>query len=187
MLAQQSAVMQGCPRGMCVNNITLGAFMAPSGKKWKLSVEKQTLAYVDDMWEVASKFCGLKQWMPELLVCERIDGIESEPGCIRFCAGTKASNNGSNLVWVKEQLLAWNPQIREFSYTILDSNLGFENYKATFSVSDPCNNGCALVTWKVELSPVQGYDEKDFLLYMGRLLERNVVNLEKACHSDESK
>ncbi|KAI5073500.1 hypothetical protein GOP47_0011513 [Adiantum capillus-veneris] len=160
--------MQECPPGMI-----------SSGKKWKLCVEKQTMSPMDDMWEIASKFCGLKLWMPELLVCECVDGNESEPGCIRFCAGTKASNNDRNLVWVKEQLLEWDPRLREFSYSILDSNLGFKNYTASFSLSDPCNNGHALVTWKVELSPVHGYDEEEFLVYMGRLLERNIINLER--------
>eukprot|EP00250_Pteridium_aquilinum_P006154 c16126_g1_i1 orf=190-981(-) len=168
---------QGCPPEM----------VSCSSKKWRLSIKKQTTASVDDTWELASKFFGLKLWIPGLQVCDKIKGEEGTPGCIRYCASAiNASDNESSprrLVWVKEELLAWNPVTKEYSYTILDSNLGLENYKATISVSDPCHDRRALVTWNVEFNPVHGRNEEEFLRYIRRLLERNITSLEQASHS----
>lgn len=113
----------------------------------------------------------MKLWQPRLEVCELLEGKEGIPGCVRYCGGKSKH-------WAKEKLLRWDEHNREYTYSVLESNLGLEEYIATLAVSQG-EDGGAIMRWSFEVNPLQGQDEEDFLKSMREGWKENIRSLEK--------
>ncbi|KAG0494294.1 hypothetical protein HPP92_005288 [Vanilla planifolia] len=84
-----------------------------------------TAATAEETWSVTSDFCAAHLWM-QLDACRKVEGEESVPGCIRFCS--------SGLNWAKERLVEFDPVGRSYKYEVMENNMGFGQYLATFMV-----------------------------------------------------
>ncbi|KAK0572495.1 hypothetical protein LWI29_032340 [Acer saccharum] len=90
-------------------------------------------------------------------------GTNSEPGCIRYCAGFSIPSNDGNIhvSWSKQRLIAIDQ--RSLSYEIVDSNIGFESYVSTVRIVPGDHdygghkNGC-LIEWSFAIDPMEGME-----------------------------
>ncbi|KAI4377086.1 hypothetical protein MLD38_014772 [Melastoma candidum] len=127
----------------------------------------------DQIWPFLEDFFGLDKWFPTLTTCIPVEGVQGEPGCVRYCAGfrTPVDQDGETdrLNWTKQKLLTIDPGERVFSYSIVDGNVGFRSYVSTVGVV-PNEGGCSIV-WEYEVDPVEGWKPEDLDRFIGNGLE----------------
>jgi hypothetical protein len=130
------------------------------------------------VWKVLEDFCNLHKWLP-IDTCYKVEGIEGQPGLIRYCASTKKGVDEKPIVkFFKEKLLTIDPIQRCLSYEIVDNNMGFKNYKAIMKVLplqinggvDSKRVGCML-EWECACDPVEGWSLENLHAYIRNFLK----------------
>ncbi|PNX65999.1 lachrymatory-factor synthase [Trifolium pratense] len=126
------------------------------------------------VWQVLQDFCNLHKWIP-IDTCYQLEGIQNQPGVIRYCASTiKSPDSEPTIKWAKEKLLTIDPIKRCLSYEIVDNNMGFKSYVATLKVvpinDDDEGAGC-VVEWGFVCDPVEGWTLQDFKSYIEYCLQ----------------
>lgn len=118
------------------------------------------------VWPLLEDFFGLDKWFPTLSVCLPVEGEPGRPGSVRFCAGFKTpvdekmkTSSSTTVNWTKQKLLSIDPAEMVFTYAIVDGNVGFDAYVATWRVVGS-KDGCA-IEWCYEVDPVQGWESRD--------------------------
>ncbi|KAG0492177.1 hypothetical protein HPP92_005575 [Vanilla planifolia] len=117
-------------------------------------------ATAEETWSVTGDFCAAHVWM-QLDACRKVEGQESEPGCIRFCS--------SGLNWAKERLVEFDPVGRSYKYEVMENNMGFGQYLATFMVLS-AEKGCR-IEWSFEADPVENWTLDGLVSYLQANLE----------------
>ena len=169
--------------------------------KWSMSLDR-VLALgcsPDAAWATISAFGGLHQWLPNVEVCEIVEGHDGVPGCIRYVAGGGRRPDGSPERWVFEKLLDFSPSHRSLSYIMLDSSYGFKGYVAHLSVrranvdtstdiqkysrrqpnvDAPIASCSSIVTWRFEIDPVPHRSRQEVFDFFITIFNRMMVNLE---------
>lgn len=138
-------------------------------------------ASVERVWEIASDFCGLRKWHPLLSVCERVEGTEQTPGCVRYCATNSSGDDnggggGGEVMWVKEKLICMDSRERRYCYCAIDGNMGLHGYEVTVQVTPSSagdgdeeedeDSGLSLITWSFQVEPLANYREEEFTEYL---------------------
>ncbi|XP_039164043.1 lachrymatory-factor synthase-like [Eucalyptus grandis] len=130
----------------------------------------------DQIWPFLEDFFGLDKWFPTLATCTPVEGVSGQPGCVRYCAGFRTpvdqerdigggTEAAATLNWTKQKLLSIDPAEKMFSYSIVDSNVGFNSYVSTVRVM-PKEDGCRMV-WDYEVEPVSGWKPQDLDQFIG--------------------
>ncbi|KAJ9128678.1 hypothetical protein P3X46_034616, partial [Hevea brasiliensis] len=98
-----------------------------TGPKWegKTSVELKG-ATADQVWPFFEDFCNIHQWFPIL-------ETRASPA-IALQAKTILRRTCGNIINHKEKLIMINPVERCLSYEVIENNMGFNPYTATFKV-----------------------------------------------------
>lgn len=147
-----------------------------SEPKWedKVSMKFRSITS-EQVWTVLQDFCNLNKWIP-LETCYKIEGVDNQPGLIRYCSSTvKAFDDSETTIkWAKEKLINIDAINRSLSYEIIDNNMGFKSYVATLKVF-PTNNedvdeGC-VIEWGFVCDPVEGLTLQDFNSYIQYCLQ----------------
>lgn len=147
--------------------------------KWGMSLERHISACPEQVWELMGSFCGLKRWnIPTLEVCEQVEGEEGVPGCVRYLAGGGTRADGSPERWVKEKLLSWHGEKRQFSYTIVESSYGLQGYVANIAIREDVRDGGAVAEWSFEVNPVHHLSQDDLFRFLHSMFERMMLSLE---------
>ncbi|KAK3438350.1 hypothetical protein EUGRSUZ_C02971 [Eucalyptus grandis] len=140
----------------------------------------------DQVWPFLADFCNLHKLFPNIDTCYRVEGIQGEPGLIRYCASTVSGDDSepSKLKWVNERLLMMDPGEKCFSYEVLDNNMGFKNYVATFRVmpmsdGDGKMGGCTIECSFVS-DPIEGWGLQDLSSYLDFCLQYMAKKIESA-------
>jgi hypothetical protein len=157
--------------------------------KWEGSVTVPVAASVERVWEIASDFCGLRKWHPFLSVCERVEGTEQTPGCVRYCAANSSGDNngGGGVMWVKEKLICMDSRERRYSYAVIDGNMGLHGYEVTVQVMPTSSgegeedSGQSAITWSFQLDPLANYREEEFTDYLRSVLIGMAKTLQDLC------
>ncbi|PIA64734.1 hypothetical protein AQUCO_00100304v1 [Aquilegia coerulea] len=139
----------------------------------------------NQVWPLLEDFFSIDKWLPGIETCLQVHGVSGEPGCIRYCATSSTSSDGSGekmTSWATERLLAIDQNDLCFSYEVVDSNMGFKSYVATIKVlqddnSDPdrCN-----IEWSFEADPVEGWTLAYLVSYVESSLQAMTMRMEKA-------
>ncbi|KAF7817104.1 lachrymatory-factor synthase-like [Senna tora] len=149
--------------------------------KWEGKVSTTvTKARADEIWELLKDFFNLHKWFPTLATSYGIHGSNSEPGCIRYCAGFSIPSNAPNhpISWSKERLIAIDHHDRTLDYEIVDSNIGFNSYKSTLKViPNETTHGC-VIHWYFTLDPMEGWLLHDLIAKYDVGLQRMVAKME---------
>ncbi|KAJ9183516.1 hypothetical protein P3X46_007359 [Hevea brasiliensis] len=161
-----------------------------TGPKWegKTSVELKG-ATADQVWPFFEDFCNIHQWFPILETCYQVEGEPGKPGLVRYCASKpKPSSDGSggNIInWAKEKLIMINPVERCLSYEVIENNMGFNPYTATFKVL-PVNGdgagdqkGCK-IEWSFVCDPMEGWKLEDINSSRNSILQFVANKMEQA-------
>ncbi|XP_078164539.1 lachrymatory-factor synthase-like [Carex rostrata] len=120
------------------------------------------LATVDQAWALLSNFCDFHSWHPGVKICYKKSGTVGVPGCIRYCQGLD-KEDGFPADWADEELLSFDPIVHTFRYKMMENNMGFGQFTATFRVLDwkkeaglnDVDKGCKL-EWSFEGEPIKG-------------------------------
>lgn len=150
-------------------------------EKWegKASIDVPN-ARADQAWSLLSNFCSLHLWLPAVDVCEKVAGVEGQPGCVRYCA-TAPGDGGELVWWAKEELLGFDPVERSYCYEVTDNNIGFGRYTATFKVleEEEGEAGCKL-EWSFESEAVKGWTQESLTAHLQTGLEGMAKRVEEA-------
>ncbi|XP_008795127.3 lachrymatory-factor synthase-like [Phoenix dactylifera] len=148
-------------------------------EKWegKASIDLPN-AKADQAWSLLSNFFSLHLWLPAIAVCEKVAGIEGQPGCTRYCA-TAPGDDREPVMWAKEKLLAFDPVARSYCYEVTDSNVGFDRYVATFKVLEVEGGGGCKLEWSFESEPVKGWTRDGLTAYLQTGLEDMAKKVEE--------
>ncbi|KAF8036235.1 hypothetical protein BT93_C2063 [Corymbia citriodora subsp. variegata] len=143
----------------------------------------------DQIWPFLEDFFGLDKWFPTLATCTPVEGVSGQPGCIRYCAGFRTpvdqDADTANLNWTKQKLLSIDPAERVFSYSIVDSNVGFNSYVSTVRVV-PKEDGCRIV-WNYEVEPAEGWKPEHLDQFIGSGLRVMAERMEEALRGQENR
>ncbi|XP_014509157.1 lachrymatory-factor synthase [Vigna radiata var. radiata] len=162
-----------------------------SHEKWKgKAIAEVKGVKAEKVWPLLEDFFGLSKWYPTPM-CIPVEGISGIPGCVRFCGGFKTpvdDDAKKSMNWTKQKLLSIDPARWTFTYCIVDSNVGFHSYLATWTVR-PTAEGCE-VEWLYEVEPVQGWKLEYLesfvdkgLHAMAKNMEQGLKNMEEALKS----
>ncbi|CAI8599872.1 unnamed protein product [Vicia faba] len=141
------------------------------------------------VWSVLEDFCNLQKWLP-IDSCYKFEGVEGEPGLVRYCASTKKGI----VKWFKEKLLTIDHAQRCLSYEIVDNNMGFKNYVAIMKVlplqtngGDDANKsvGC-MIEWECVCDPIEGWSLQDLHSYIGHFLKCMANKIELAYSNNQT-
>jgi hypothetical protein len=149
--------------------------------KWKGKASEELAGpKAEQVWPLLEDFFGLNKWFPTLTTCLAVEGINGQPGCVRYCAGFKTPvNNGDQIMnWTKQKLLSIDPKELSFSYSIVDGNVGFNSYVSTVKVV-PNEEGCS-IHWWYEVEPVEGWTPEDLNTFIGSGLQVMAKRMEEA-------
>lgn len=153
-------------------------------EKWKGKAKTEVIEHkAEKVWPLIADFCGLSKWYPTP-TCIPFEGVSGEPGCVRFCAGFK-THQDTPVNWTKQKLLSIDHSSMTMIYNIIDSNIGFYSYIATWRVV-PCGDGCCEVEWEYEVEPAQGWTMQQLdsfissgLQVMGKRMEADLTAMDQ--------
>ncbi|PON47415.1 Polyketide cyclase/dehydrase [Trema orientale] len=156
--------------------------------KWegKLSAELKGPT-AKQVWPLLEDFCNLHKWLPTIDTCYQVDDHQGpttgpRPGLIRYCAATTTSPSGESVVsWAKEKLIEIDPAQRSLSYEILDNNVGFKKWVATFQVVPIGGEGGACeIRWSFVGDPAEGWSYESLVSYYELALQSLAKKMEQA-------
>lgn len=159
-------------------------------KKWEGKAIVEVRGTEEEIvWSVLQDFCNLHKWLP-IDTCYKFEGVDGQPGLVRYCASTKkgADENSEAVVkWFKEKLLTIDHVQRCLSYEIVDNNMGFKNYVAIMKVlplkitddDDDERVGC-MIEWECVCDPVEGWSLQNLHSYIGNFLRCMANKIELA-------
>ncbi|KAJ0977418.1 hypothetical protein J5N97_012892 [Dioscorea zingiberensis] len=157
-------------------------------EKWQgCVVAKLRQATANKVWPLVGDFLSLNKWMPNIIaVCELVDGVPGQAGCLRYCTSAPATDitGASSVFWAKERLLSSDPSGHSLSYEITENNMGFTRYVATLKVVagfGDDDEGCSL-EWSFESDPVEGWTQESFVSYLQNGLDAMAANVEEVLH-----
>lgn len=164
--------------------LSLTALMAEGTQsKWEgKSTAELKSARPDQIWPFLEDFCSLHNWMPNIDTCYRVDGVQGQPGLIRYCASVVPAPSPDNpdqttIKWVNEKLLTIDPINHCFTYEVLDNNIDFNSYVATIKLlpidggsSSSGGAGCR-IEWSFVCDPIQGWRLEDLASYIDSSLQ----------------
>lgn len=137
----------------------------------------------DQVWSCLEDFCNLHKWLPTILdTCHHLEGTAGQPGWVRYCSKSTSSDDGVKTTWAKEMLVMMDRNQRCLSYSIVDNNLGFKYYVATFKVSE-IDVGSE-IEWSFVADPVDGWRLEDLVSYIEGSLQSMVKQMEKVLLGD---
>ncbi|XP_061369617.1 lachrymatory-factor synthase-like [Gastrolobium bilobum] len=127
------------------------------------------------VWPLLEDFCNLHKLIP-LDTCYQVEGIQGQPGLIRYCASSTKGVTSPTIMWVKEKLLTIDPIQRCLSYEVVDNNMGFKSYVSTQKVlpinGDDANLGLGCkIEWGFVSDPVEGWRFQDLNSYIESSLQ----------------
>lgn len=139
----------------------------------------------DRVWPFVSDFCNLHKFFPNLDTCYQVDGELGKPGLVRYCSSTSPPSSGESdqtaVKWAKERLVIIDPAERCLSYEILDNNMGFKFYAATFRVVEGDGEDGSIIEWSFAADPVEGLRFEDFESYCDSCLQVMAKKIETLC------
>lgn len=98
----------------------------------------------EKIWATIRNFNGLPNWHPAIVVSKIEGGLASDQlGCIR-------NFNTADGGLIREQLLALSDKDYAFTYSILESPMGVDNYVATVELFEITNGGGTFAVWTAE-------------------------------------
>ncbi|KAE9609130.1 putative polyketide cyclase/dehydrase, START-like domain-containing protein [Lupinus albus] len=159
-----------------------------SNAKWEgKAIAEITKNSAEQVWPYIEDFCNIHKLIP-LDICNKVEGIEGQPGLTRYCATTiKGEADDAEIKinnWVNEKLLTIDPVQRCLSYEVGQNNMGFKSYVSTIKVlattEDAKVGGCKL-EWGFVCDPVEGWRFQDLNSYIDSTLQGMAKKIEAAC------
>ncbi|XP_058002324.1 lachrymatory-factor synthase-like, partial [Hevea brasiliensis] len=161
-----------------------------TGPKWegKTSLELKG-ATADQALPFFEDFCNIHKWFPNLETGYQVEGELGKPGLIRYCAfkpQASSDSTGGNIInWAKEKLIMINTVERFLSYGIIENNMGYNSYTATFEVLPISGDGAGdqkrcKIEWSFVCDPIEGWKLQDANSFRNSTLQLTANKIEQA-------
>ncbi|XP_062099094.1 lachrymatory-factor synthase-like [Humulus lupulus] len=156
--------------------------------KWegKSSAELKGLT-ANQVWPFLEDFCNFHKWHPTIDTCYQVDQDPTTVvagtglGLIRYCSSTSTSPSGESvLLWAKERLMEIDPAQRRLTYEVLDNNVGFKKWVATFDVVPLDDGGACEIQWSFVGEPSEGWSYESLVKFYDSSLQSISKNIEQA-------
>lgn len=158
--------------------------------KWRGSIAASIAAPLDKVWDIASNFSNLHNFVPCVRLCERLKGFNNTPGCVRFYTLNCPSGlpGGVHMGWAKERLISWDAIHHSYRYVLEGSNMKLEDCEFDFQLRpDIDEEGSTIVSWSFELKPVKNSSKEKMVSDMSDLGYGIIAGLEEAVLSKDGK
>lgn len=111
-------------------------------------------ASTDKVWSTIRDFNALPDWTSFVTESRIEQGLPADKiGCVR---AFKLGDGG----FIREQLLALSDYDYSFTYSILESPLGLENYVATLKLTPITDGGETFAEWSAEFDCASGREQE---------------------------
>ncbi|MCB1216838.1 SRPBCC family protein [bacterium] len=121
----------------------------------------------DELWGTVGNWHRVDAFLPMITSCETTGG---EPGANRHIR-----IEGGH--WVKEELMRYEPEIRSYTYAILESSFPFRDYVATMKILEDPEGGCEF-EWSCRFRP-DGASEDEVIGIMEHFYSTGMAELGK--------
>jgi len=135
-------------------------------------------AKADDVWAKVSNFGDLSAWHPAVKTTEIVKGTNNKKGAVRVLT---LQDNGT----IKEELEAYKPAKKSFSYKIIEGVLPVSHYHSTLVVQATAD-GKSTVVWSGTFkrkdtsdAPAQGQGDADATNTITAVYKGGLDNLKK--------
>ncbi|KAL1532527.1 lachrymatory-factor synthase-like [Salvia divinorum] len=159
---------------------------ANENPKWEGKATAKLLRpTANEVWPLLEDFCSLHKWLPTIDTCFKVVDDDEDNGLVRHCAASPQDGSDSEAQWCRERLTGMDPAGKWLSYEVVDSNMGFKNYKSTMKVV-PIDGGDDLgcqIEWSFETDPIEGLSCEDLAKYVGIGLQGMALNMERTFES----
>ncbi|KAG9449132.1 hypothetical protein H6P81_009097 [Aristolochia fimbriata] len=134
--------------------------------KWEgKAVGKVSGVSADQVWSQVEDFGNVHKWLPTIDSTSLVEGEPGKLGCVRRCSGPPAP--GSDVpTFTNEKLVEFDPATRTLSYRVLENNIGFGDFVATWKVVPDSDGGCS-IEWSYVSSPIPYWDPEKVMGYIG--------------------
>ncbi|KAG6551562.1 hypothetical protein Mapa_006985 [Marchantia paleacea] len=140
--------------------------------KWRAVSRIQTDVPAENLWAVAKDYCNL-DWCSVVTGCVLLEG--EAPGTT---VGTVRHCTNDNVPWYSdEKLIAIDHEKLTLTYAMVDSSLGWIDYRATLSIGRD-QDGKSIVELKGEQGPRDTATEEEAVQFMTRSYSLLVSELE---------
>ncbi|KAJ0977420.1 hypothetical protein J5N97_012894 [Dioscorea zingiberensis] len=153
-------------------------------EKWQgCVVAKLRRATANKVWPLIGDYLSLSKLRPNIALCELVDGVPGQAGCVRYCAGAPTTDisGASSVFWAKERRLGSDPSGHSLSYEITENNMELTRYVATLKVvagSGDDDEGCSL-EWSFESDPMEGWSQESFVSYLQNGVDTMAAKVEE--------
>ncbi|KAK2991820.1 hypothetical protein RJ640_006380 [Escallonia rubra] len=157
--------------------------------KWDgKAAAKLTGATAEQVWPLLEDFCSFHKWLPSIDTCHQVEGVQGQPGLVRYCASTvppSDSGNAATTLWCHEKLMAIDAAGRRLTYEVVDNNMGFKQYLSTIKVSpvEGDDKPSCEMEWSFVADPIEGWKFEDLLYYVESSLQAMAEKMVKAIQS----
>jgi mxaD protein len=134
------------------------------------------------VWKTVKDFDALNTWHPAVDKDQIVEGTNDKVGAVRLLT---LKNGGT----IKEKLLAYDPKVHSFRYTILEGVLPVSSYTSSFTVVS-AGKGRAKVTWSGRFkrkdpsdSPATDANDQTALDTINGVYQSGLDNLKKMVES----
>ncbi|KAK1267362.1 Lachrymatory-factor synthase [Acorus gramineus] len=153
-------------------------------QKPKLEWEGKTTATLtnttaDQAWSLMKNFTDVDKILPAVQTCYKVEGVDGEPGCVRYVATGKVTGPGEVelFMWAKERLIETDPVNRFYRYEIVESSVGFRRYFGRLGAEEGGGGGGGggggecVIEWSYVADPIEGWAKEEFDGFLGRGME----------------
>lgn len=144
----------------------------------------------ENVWSLlVQDFCSIHKWLPSIDECYKVEGVDGQPGVVRYCGTTRISEGTNEPVimtlWCHEKLIEIDEIKRWLSYEIKENNMGFKMYRSTLKVlaMEGCDERGCEIKWMFVAQPVDGWKFEDLVCYLESSLQAMGHRMEKALQS----
>ncbi len=120
----------------------------------------------DELWQTVGNWNRVDAFLPMITSCETSGELP----------GAKRSIKIEGDMWVEEELLRYEPEIRSYKYSITDSSFPFRDYVGTMKINEDPEGGCHFV-WSCRFKP-EGAPEDEVLGIMEYFFGTGMAELE---------
>ncbi|KAM6543151.1 hypothetical protein CsatB_007598 [Cannabis sativa] len=157
--------------------------------KWegKSSAQLKGLT-ANQVWPFLEDFCNFHKLHQAVDTCYQVDQDPSATvvagtgrGLTRYCSSTSTSPSGeSSVIWAKERLVEMDAAQRRLTYEVLDNNVGFKKWVATFEVVPIVEGGACEIQWSFVGEPPEGWNYESLVTFYDSSLQSISKKIEQA-------
>ncbi|XP_068641981.1 lachrymatory-factor synthase-like [Aristolochia californica] len=132
----------------------------------------------DKVWSLVEDYGNVHKWLPTIDATTVVEGEPGKLGCVRRCSGPPAPGSETP-TFTNEKLVEFDPATRTLSYRVLDNNIGFGDFVATWKVV-PDSDGGSTIEWSFVSAPIPYWEPEKVQGYIGFSVQGMAKAMEEA-------